>query len=122
MMFHFETKEPQKSPWIETEILNTWECGVAAVGITLTGKLCYRRSGALFPQTTIDKVIFLQSKTRKGYKFNNSVTAEFDIYTTDDRVIEVSSCDRKVIEAALAFAPVYDIRASYRAARGVKRK
>lgn len=119
MKFFFDSGNPTRlDPLVRTRVLNVSECGVSAVGVTIFGKrLCYRRTNSLFAQETIDHVFFLQSKVDKSYRHQFMVEADFDIYTTDGQVIEVHTCDRSVIEAALAYAPKMDIRSRFRAAR-----
>lgn len=114
----FGSNDSQPGPLIATRILNKDECGVAAVGVTFLGKLCYRDLFKGFPTDKIKYVAFLSSTHHKDNRPSRSVEAEFDIYTEDGRVIEVHSFDRKVIQAAVNLAPTKDVRAKYRRMRG----
>jgi len=114
----FSSEGTQHGPLIATRVLNKDECGVAAVGTTFLGKLCYRELFKGFPTDRIKYVIFLSSVHHKENRPARSVEAEFDIYTEDGRVIEVHSFDRKIIEAAVKLAPTKDVRAKYRQGRG----
>ena len=109
--------KPGTPPIVRTRVLNPQECGVAAVGTTFMGRLCFRNKGALRPVEDISHVLFIQSKVIKGMPVKQSCVADFDIYTTDGRVIEVNTCERSIIAAAVAYAPVVDKRAAFRAAR-----
>jgi hypothetical protein len=119
MHIFIDTGVRQQGPIVRTRVLNKEECGVSAVGVTFTGRLCFRRKGALFPVEEIDHVYFIRSSTNRHMEDSCQVAADFDVHTTSGEVIEVHSCDRKVIEAALQYAPVVDIRKRSRAARGL---
>lgn len=116
----FSTDSKEVGPIIPTKVLNTDECGIAAVGVSFLKKLAYRPKGQGFAVTTgISHVIFLQSKAHRQNRPARATEADFDIYLTDGRVIEVHSFDRDTIAAALAYAPVKDIRSRFRAQRGL---
>lgn len=103
---YYDSQRKLKSgPVVRTRILNKDECLVASVSNTLFGDLCFRDRWAVFPIRQVEKVIFLRSSRRKEYEPNVAVEADFDIYTKDGRVIEVWSCDRAVLTAALKYAP-----------------
>lgn len=112
---------PTKQPPIGgiKTILNPQECHVWSVEVTLDGRLCYRPDGHFFRRFDIDHVIIINSSKDRNMHKNFAVQADFDIYTTDGRVIEVSTCARPLLEAALRYVPVEDPRARYRAARRV---
>ena len=115
----FDSGSKEIGPIIPTKVLNTDECGIAAVGVSFLGKLAYRPQGRGFAVTSgIDHVIFLQSQSHNQNRRSRATEADFDIYLTDDRVIEVHSFDRATIEAALVCAPTKDVRAQFRAQRG----
>lgn len=100
MYIKFE-QSPEMGPINATRILNKAVCYVASVGVSFTGKLCYRECWHLFTRNDIDHVVFLQSNYRKNLRLARTVEAYFNIYTRDGRVIEVCSCDRSTIVAAL---------------------
>lgn len=109
----------QVGPIIPTHVLNSAECGVVAVG-TFLGKLAYREKGRWFAATEgIHYTAFLRSTNHKQNRLARNTEADFDIYLKDGRVIEVHSFDRATIQAALAYAPVKDIRAKSRQMRGL---
>lgn len=115
----FDSGSKEVGPIVPTKVLNTDECGIAAVGVSFLGKLAYRPQGRGFAVTTgISHVIFLQSQSHSQNRRARDTEADFDIYLTDGRVIEVHSFDRNTIEAALEYAPVKDVRAVFRRARG----
>jgi hypothetical protein len=115
----FSSESKEVGPIIPTKVLNTDECGIAAVGVSFFGKLAYRPVGHGFAVTTgISHVYILQSTNHNQNRRARSVEADFDIYLTDGRVIEVHSFDRATIQAALAYAPVKDVRAKFRRMRG----
>lgn len=109
----------KRGPIIRTVVLNKEECGVAAVGLTLFGELCFRYKWHGFASTAVDRVVFYQSSVDRSMEDRFQVSADFDIFTLDGEVIEVRTCDRKIIEAAIRYAPVVDIRAKARALRGL---
>ena len=119
MIFRLGTAEKENGPLEHTRVLNKEECGVSGVGTTLGGNLFYRASGKVFGTSQgIEKVIFIQSSVNRRRKPEFACEADFDIYLTDGRVIEVNSCYKAIIEAALKLAPTRDVRARYRAMRG----
>lgn len=106
-------------PILANKVLNTHECGVAAVG-TFAGNLVYREQNHGFATSRgIHHVLILRSRVHKELRHARSVEADFDIYLNDGRVIEVQSFDRATIQAAVNLAPAKDIRARFRAQRGV---
>ncbi len=110
--------EPTQLPvFNNTSILNRHECEVSAVGLTLSGDLCYRKNYGWLPSVDIESVHFIQSKRLRGQDPSCSVEADFDIHTSSGKTIEVHTCDVRLIKAALAYAPVVDKRAKLRAAR-----
>ena len=116
--FSFGNDSREVGPIIPTHVLNTNECDVVAVGANF-GKLVYRERGSWFATASnIHQVIFLQSKSHRQNRTARNTEADFDLYLTDGRVVEVHSFDRPTIEAALAYAPVKDVRAALRRARG----
>lgn len=113
----YDDKDP--GPLVETRILNTDECGIAGVGVSIFGNLFYRKSWSLAGTSEgIQKVLFLSSRVYRRRAPRNACEAELDIYLEDGRVIEVSTCDRRIIEAALKYAPVKNVRDASRRARG----
>lgn len=114
------TPTPQdRGPLIQTRVLNVAECNVNLVGAT-SRHLVYTERRKLFSTATgISKVIFIQSQVHKGRISSAAVEADFDIYLEDGRVIEVNSCDKRVIEAAYKYAPQKNPRVRYREARGL---
>ena len=110
-------KDP--GPLVETRVLNTDECGIAGVGADLFGNLFYRRCWCLRGSSHgIAKVVFLSSKTYRNREYRSACEADFDIYLTDGTVIEVNTCNRSIIEAAVKYAPRKDVRDASRRARG----
>lgn len=99
------------------QILNEDECGVWSVEITFGGRLYYRNKGSFRRSFEIAEVRFIDSYTDKTFAPEWSVHADFDIITTDGRVIEVATWHRKIIEAALRLTVKPDPRAGVRAAR-----
>lgn len=99
------------------QILNEDECQVWSVGITFGGRLYYRNKGRLKRSYAITEVRFIDSYTDKTFAPEWSVHADFDIITTDGRVIEVATWHRKIIEAALQLVVKPNYRAGVRAAR-----
>ena len=119
MVFKIGNSAKDPGPFVETRILNTDECGIASVGADLCGNLFYRRSWCLRGSSYgIAKVIFLRSKNYRGREWRSACEADFDIYLEDGTVIEVNTCNRRIIEAATKYAPRKDVRAAYRRARG----
>lgn len=120
MIFRIDGGSKEEGPFMETHVLNTDECNVAGVGVNpISGNLFYReRFHAFGTSKGIDKVLFLTSKVHRRRKASSACEADFDIYLEDGRVIEVNSCCRSIIEAALKHAPTQDVRAKYRQARG----
>ena len=111
------SKDP--GPLTETRILNTDECGVAGIGVNLSGELFYRESWHLGGHTKgIQKVLVLKSQMHRNRMPSSACECDFDIYLDDGRVIEVNTCCRRIIEAALQYAPRKDVRAASRRARG----
>jgi hypothetical protein len=109
----------ETGPLMANKVLNQKECGIVAVG-TFGGKLVYReRNRGLATSQGIHHTLILQSKQHKELRYARSVEADFDIYLTDGRVIEVHSFDRATIQAAVTLAPTKDVRARFRAQRGV---
>ena len=115
------THDYEQGPLVMTKVLNKRECLINSVGVSLfKQELGYVEKGAWFYKTTgISRVLILSGKAHKEYCPPNNYQVEMDIYLTDGRVIEVSTCDRRVIEAALKYAPQKDVRASFRASRGI---
>jgi hypothetical protein len=114
----FTSDSKEVGPIIPTHVLNVDECNVVAVGANF-GKLVYRERGRWFATASnIHHVIFLQSSNHSQNRLARSTEADFDIYLTDGRVIEVHSFDRDTIQAALVYAPVKDVRAKFRRMRG----
>lgn len=99
-------------------ILNPDECRVWSVELTLTGKLFYRKNGSLKRHYDIAEIRFISTQRYKDYAPEWSVQADFDIITSEGKVIEVSTWHRKIIEAALNYVSRPDPRAALRAARG----
>jgi hypothetical protein len=99
------------------QILNEDECQVWSVEITFGGRLFYRNKGSLKRSYEIAEVRFINSYVDKTFAPEWSVHADFDIITTDGRVIEVATWHRKIIEAALRLTVKPDPRAGVRAAR-----
>lgn len=119
MFFKIGNSVKDPGPFVETRILNTDECCVAGVGADICGNLFYRECWCLLGTSAgIRKVIFLSSKTHRGRTVNSACEADFDIYLDDGRVIEVNTCNRRIIEAATKYAPRKDVRAASRRARG----
>lgn len=119
MVFKIDNFDKDPGPLIETRILNTDECGVAGVGANIFGNLFYRRSWHLRGSSYgIEKVIFLHSVNHRGRTYNSACEADFDIYLEDGTVIEVHTCNRRIIQAALKHAPRKDVRDDSRRARG----
>lgn len=114
----FDSGSRKAGPIVANHVLNKQECGVVAIG-TFCGDLVYRNKGSWLTSKDISHVYFHSSSKLKNNRTARSVTAEFDIYTLDGRVIEVSSCDRATIQAALEHAPVTDVRAGSRHMRGL---
>lgn len=116
----FRTYDYQIGPLVLTKVLNTDECNVAAVGVTMFNhRLCYRERGKWSPtEIGITRVLMLSGTWHKELCPPNNYQAEFDIYLADGRVIEVSTYQRSVIEAALVYAPKKDVRGAFRANRG----
>jgi hypothetical protein len=115
---NFKSESKDIGPIIPTHVLNTDECNVVAVGANF-GNLAYRERGRWFATTSnIHHVIFLRSIKHNQNRLIRSTEADFDIYLTDGRVIEVHSFDRATIQAALVYAPVKDVRAKFRRMRG----
>ena len=99
MVFRFGAPEKENGPFDHTRVLNTKECGVAGVGITLGGKLSYRECYKVFGTSQgIEKVIFIQSVVHRRRKPEFACEADFDIYLEDGRVIEVNSCYKAIVE------------------------
>lgn len=121
MKSFFRNYDYVSSPLILTKVLNKQECHVSAVGVQpFSKKLCYRERGSWKPtEIGISHILFLSGTVHKEITPPNNYQAEFDIYLEDGRVIEVSSYDRHVIEAALPYAPQKDIRSSFRHNRGI---
>ena len=97
-------KAPSKALPPSTElkqILNEDECKVWSVEITFGGRLYYRNKGSFRRSYEIAEVRFIDSYVDKSFAPEWSVHADFDIVTTDGRVIEVATWHRKIIEAAL---------------------
>jgi hypothetical protein len=114
----FASNSLNLGPIVPTHVLNPEECGIVAVGTTL-GKLSYRPRGKGFAcMSGISHVIFLRSTSHRQNRRARSTEADFDIYLTDGRVIEVHSFDRATIRAALEYAPTKDVRARFRSQRG----
>lgn len=119
MIVKFDSGSRDPGPLVETRILNTDECGVAGVGATLGGNLFYREAWRLKGTSAgIKEVRFLQSTTHRNRQPNSACEADFDIYLEDGRVIEVNTCARRIIEAAIKLAPKKDVRAPFRRMRG----
>lgn len=119
MRISIDTGHKDPGPLNETRILNTDECGIAGVGVNIFGELFYRKSWHLLGSSAgIQKVIFLRSHTHRNRVSSSACEADFDIYLEDGRVIEVNTCNRSIIQAALAYAPKKDVRDSSRKARG----
>ena len=119
MVLRFGAPEKEDGPLEHTRVLNKAECGVAGVGVTLGGKLFYRESWKMFGTSQgIEKVVFIQSMVNRRRKPEYACEADFDIYLEDGRIVEVTSCYKTIIEAALKLAPVRDVRARHRAMRG----
>ena len=119
MVFRIGTVEKENGPFEHTRVLNKEECCVSAVGITLGGNLSYRECYKVFGTSQgIEKVVFIQSVVHRRRKPEYACEADFDIYLEDGRVIEVNSCYRPIVEAALKLAPKRDVRARYKAMRG----
>lgn len=110
-----------KGPIVRTHVLNRSECNVESVGVVpFSGQLVYTNWHSWSStKQGVSHVVFIQSRTLKNRCYATSVEADFDIYLTDGRVIEVQSCDRRVIEAAMKYAPVNDPRDKFRRSRGV---
>lgn len=116
--FSFGSDSKEVGPIIPTHVLNSDECDVVAVG-TFFGKLAYRERGRWFAATEgIHHTLFLHSSNHNQNRTARNTEADFDIYLKDGRVIEVHSFDRATIQAALAYAPVKDVRAKFRQMRG----
>lgn len=98
-------------------ILNPEECRVWSVELTLSGKLFYRKKGSLKRHYDIAEVRFISTQRYKDYAPEWSVQADFDIITSEGKVIEVSTWHRKIIESALNYVVTPDPRAGLRAAR-----
>ena len=86
------------------QILNEDECGVWSVEITFGGRLYYRNKGSLRRCYDVAEVRFIDSYVDKRFAPEWSVHADFEIVTTDGRVIRVATWHRKIIEAALRCA------------------
>lgn len=99
------------------QILNEDECKVWSVEMTLGGRLFYRNKGGFRRCYDIAEVRFIDSYTDRDFAPEWSVHADFDIITTDGRVIEVATWHRKIIEVALRYVSKPDPRAGVRAAR-----
>lgn len=121
MKLFLDTGRPQSTklpPSMELkQILNEEECGVWSVEITFGGRLFYRNKGSMKRSYDIEYVRFIDSYTDRTFAPEWAVHADFDIVTTDGRVIEVATWHRKIIEAALRLTPQPDPRAGVRAAR-----
>ena len=119
MLVKFGNSPKDPGPFIETRILNTDECHVAGIGVNIWGNLFYRECWRLIGVSEgIQKVIFLRSKTYRGREASSACGADFDIYLDDGRVIEVNTCSRRIIEAAMKYAPRKDVREASRRTRG----
>lgn len=104
------------------EILNKEECGVTYVN-QFFGKIFYNTSFWGRRHEDITKVIVLSSYVTKQYGMWSSkvvsVSAQLDLYTSDGKVIEVYTNDRKFLEACNKLTIKKDPRAYYRQQRGV---
>lgn len=120
MHLSIRSQSYEPAPIVMTRILNKRECGVAYVS-TIFGKLCYREAGHGFSRTDgISHVFMLASQVLRDVKPPNNLLVDFDVYLQDGRVVEVQTCHRATIEAALMYAPKKDVRAKFRAARGCR--
>lgn len=98
-------RAPMETPKVATIVLNPEECGVKSVNRTLDGRLCYTEKFWGVSPDQIDHVNILRSSVRRNYMPYFAVEADFDVYTKDGRIINVWSCDSKLLKAAMNMAP-----------------
>lgn len=119
MFFKFEQHPQSVGPIVPTRVLNKQDCGVAEVFVSWTGGIAYRECFKLSSHKDIAKVVVRNSSHDKGKIYRWAVDAEMAIYLNDGRVVEVHTDDRRLIQAALKYAPKKSTQASCRRKRGI---
>lgn len=100
------------------KILNKHECGVTRVNYI--GSTVYYCCGFWdHMRRDIEKIIVVNSNViRRGNK-EPAILVNIDIYTSDARVIEVETDDKRFLELCKRYITFKDPRMTYRKERGV---
>lgn len=100
------------------KILNKHECDVTRVNY-IGDTVYYCRGFWDHMRRDIEKIIVINSNiTRRGNK-EPKILVNIDIYTSDARVIEVETDDKRFLELCKRYITFKDPRMAYRKERGV---